>query len=119
MGMFLARIELSGVSPSHALHAALKGTMERSGFAPTVEDDASGRRVQLPPGTFALERDGLVAAEAHALAAAAVEEALAEDEDGASVSPAVLVCEARRFVWTGLPSPRTPLRAVPAGARAR
>jgi hypothetical protein len=119
MGMFLLRVELSGVSPSHSLHATVRATMERSGFLPTVEDDASGRRVQLPTGTWALERDGLGAAEAHALAAAAVEEALAEDEDGAAVSPALFVCEARRFVWTGLPSPRAPLKLVPAGERAR
>jgi Endoribonuclease GhoS len=112
MAMFLARIELSGVSLSHGLYLALQGHMERSGFARTVEDDTSGRRVQLPHGTFALERDGLAAAEAHALAAAAVEEALVGDEDGASVSPSVLVCEARRFVWTGLPSSRPALRLV-------
>jgi hypothetical protein len=112
MAMFLARIELHGVSLSHSLYGALHDLMERAGFARTVEDDGSGRRVQLPHGTYALERDGLIAADAHALASAAVEEALAGDEDGASVSPAVLVCEARRFVWTGLPPQRPALRLV-------
>jgi hypothetical protein len=115
MTMFLARIELQGVSLAHGLYLTLQGAMEGAGFARTVEDDTSGRRVQLPHGTFALERDGLVAADAHALAAAAVDEALSQDEDGASVSPAVLVCEARRFVWTGLTSSRPALRVVDGG----
>jgi hypothetical protein len=112
MAMFLARVELSGVSYSHGLYGALNGHMERAGFHSTVEDDASGRRVQLPHGTFALERDGLIAADVHALASAAVEEALSSDEDGPCVSPAVLVCEARRFVWTGLSPLRPRLRLV-------
>jgi hypothetical protein len=112
MAMFLVRIELQGVSNAHALYKALDERMVRVGFFATVDDDASGRRVQLPLGTWLFERDGLDAAEVHALSTTAAEEALGEDEDGPCVSPAILVCEARRFVWTGLPRQRPTLRVV-------
>jgi hypothetical protein len=112
MAMFLVRIDLQGISQAHGLYRALGERMERAGFLASIDDDASGRRVQLPVGSWALERDGLGAAEVHALSTTATEDALASDEDGATVSPAILVCEARRFVWTGLPAQRPTLRVV-------
>ena len=116
MAMFLVRIELGGVTYGHGLYRALGERMERAGFVGSVDDDTSGRRMELPVGTWALERDDLGAGEVHALSVMATEDALAGDEDGPCVSPAILVCEARRFVWTGLTPCRPVLRVVGEGS---